>query len=286
MWTRNGRAGRRADHLDDRVGDGRHVGVGRNDRAERLVDLLGETLRGTGLVLREARGVGWMAGVSEVIRPLREGAGNDDRRLDSPARELARVLNRQRVHRRLGREIGRQERRCATGRAAARDPDQQPLAPLAHVRKRGAVDPLRAEHVLVVELGELLGREALGRSECHVAGVVHDHVEVAVPLEDGRDGGIDRRLGSDVELEGVQIHGPVARVGCGRGHLGRVAPGRLAHARVDRVARVSQRVGRQASETAGSAGDQDDVLHDGFSFCGGCARRAALQTTPPLARRT
>ena len=63
----------------------------------------------------------------------------------------------------------------------ARHPDQQALAPLAHVRQGGAVDPLRAEHVDVVLLGELLGREGLGRAEHHVAGVVDDDVDAGRP---------------------------------------------------------------------------------------------------------
>jgi hypothetical protein len=46
--------------------------------------------------------------------------------------------------------------------------------------------PLGGQDVGVVDLGELLGGEGLGWSENHVPGVVHDDVEPAALVDEGR----------------------------------------------------------------------------------------------------
>ena len=95
----------------------------------------------------------------------------------------------------------------------------------AQVRQRGAVEALRAEHVDVVELGQLLRGERLGRTGDHVARVVHDYVEAALLGEDGGDGRVGRLLRRDVELDGAQVDavlvGVLLGVGDGRRRCGR-----------------------------------------------------------------
>ncbi len=53
-----------------------------------------------------------------------------------------------------------------------------------------AIDAVGAEHVDVILLGELLGRECLGRAEHHVSGIVDD-VDPTALGDDLIDGGID-----------------------------------------------------------------------------------------------
>jgi len=73
------------------------------------------------------------------------------------------------------------------------------------VGEGGAVHPLRAEHVRVVDVGELLRGERLRGAEDHVAGVVHDHVEACTLADDLRDRGVGRLLRADVEFDGPQV---------------------------------------------------------------------------------
>lgn len=54
--------------------------------------------------------------------------------------------------------------------------------------ERGAIDALRAEHVSVVDLSELLVDEGFGCTEDHVSRVVDDDIETTVFLDDGLDG--------------------------------------------------------------------------------------------------
>src|SRR5712671_1686583 len=199
--------------------------------------------------------------------PLVNAPGTTIRRLDAPARQLARIEDGQRVHRRFGREIGREIGRRSASGAAARYPDEQALFRRAHVRQDGPVDALRAEHVDVVLLRELLGQERLGRAEHHVTRIVDQHVDLAALGHDLLDRHIDRRLGLNVELDRAQVDAIALR---GLGHLGRVlgvAASDIAHRGVDGVSGLGERFGRQAAEAAGSAGDENDLLaHDGISI--------------------
>jgi hypothetical protein len=140
-----------------------------------------------------------------VVRAPGERARHDDRRLDPPARQLARIEDGQRVHRRFGREIGRKIRRRSASGAAARDPEKQTLFRRAHVRQDGPVDALRAEHVDVVLHRELLGQERLGWPKHHVTRIVDQHVDLAALGHDFLDRRIDRRLGLNVELDRAQV---------------------------------------------------------------------------------
>ena len=94
----------------------------------------------------------------------------------------------------------------------------------AQLRQRGAVDPLRAQHVDVVELGKLFRSERLGRAERHVAGVMNDHVQPAALGNDLRDACLARCLGRDIQLDRAQIHAVFGGVPLHRFHLRRIAP--------------------------------------------------------------
>ena len=144
----------------------------------------------------------------------------------------------------------------------------RPSTALAHMRQGGPVDPLGRQHVDVVELGELLGREGLGRPEGHVAGIVDDDVDAAVPGHDLGDGAVDRRLGADVELDGAQVDAFLGGIGLHVGDLRRVAAGGLAHGGVDRMAATGDGIGRQAAEAARGAGDKDDLGCERFRMKG------------------
>jgi hypothetical protein len=127
------------------------------------------------------------------------------------------------------------------------------------MRKRRAVDALGAEHVDVVELGELLRCEGLRGAEHHVPGIVHDHVDAAVLGDDFRDAGVDRRLRVHVELERAQVDAVLLGVGFEIGHLRRVAARGLPHRGIDGVSRVRERICRQPAEAAGGSRDDDDL---------------------------
>jgi hypothetical protein len=58
-------AERGVDDPDDRVGDGRHVGIGWHDGSKGLLDLLGEAGIGAGLVVGEACAIGPRAGMAK-----------------------------------------------------------------------------------------------------------------------------------------------------------------------------------------------------------------------------
>ena len=72
---------------------------------------------------------------------------------------------------------------------------------------------------------------------------------------------VGRSLGLDVEFDR-------ADVGAGeRGEFGGVlgvAADDIAHGRIDGVAGAAESVGGQAAKTAGRAGDEDDLGHDGL----------------------
>ena len=55
---------------------------------------------------------------------------------------------------------------------------------LAQLRERGAIDPLGAQHVDVVELRELLGGEGLGGTKGHMARIMDDDIEMTLLRND------------------------------------------------------------------------------------------------------
>ncbi len=128
------------------------------------------------------------------------------------------------------------------------------------MRQHRAVDALRAENVHVVLLGKLLGRERLGRAKHHVSGVMDHHIDAAAFRDDLIGGGVGGWFRLYVEFDRAQIDA----VACGgRGHLGcilRVAAGDVAHRGVYGVPGSRERLGGQAAEAAGRAGDEDDGL--------------------------
>jgi hypothetical protein len=71
---------------------------------------------------------------------------------------------------------------------------------------------------------------------------------------------VDRVLRLHIELDSVQIDALLLRQLTDRLDVGRVAPFRIAHRGVDRVAGAGQCFGTEAAETARSAGYENDFL--------------------------
>jgi hypothetical protein len=185
-------AERHIDDPHDRLGDRTRIGIRRFERSQALEALLGQAGIRPLVVFFGAVLVGGRTGMGEVVGALREGARHDDRCFDSPTREFAGIADGQRVHCRLRSEIWREVRRHTATRAARRDPDDETATLFAQLRQRGPVDALDAEHVDVVELGELLGRERFGRAERHVAGIVDHDIDAARIGDDLRDADLNR----------------------------------------------------------------------------------------------
>jgi hypothetical protein len=141
----------------------------------------------------------------------------------------------------------------------------------AQDRQGGAVDPLGGYDVDVVERRDLLGRECLGRTEHHVAGVVDHDVQAAVVGDDARNRGVDRKLVLDVQFDAADVDVLAAgEVGQG-GDGGCVAVDGVTHAGVHDVPGAGQGPGGEVTEAAGGAGDDDDL-------------RVGHQMMPPLTR--
>ena len=146
----------------------------------------------------------------------------------------------------------------AAAGAGAAHPHQQAVTAGPQVRQDGAVDPLGAEDVDVVQVGELLGGERLDRAEDHVPGVVHHDVQAPLLGADRGDRRVDRGLILDVHLDAPDVD-RLGRRQLGQlfGRLG-VAVGGGPHPGVDRVTRPAERPGGEVAEAAGGAGDDDD----------------------------
>lgn len=69
-------------------------------------------------------------------------------------------------------------RGCSTTHAATSDPYHEPTSLLAENWQDCPIDALRAEHIHVVQLSELLRSECFSRSKDHVTRVVDDDVEM------------------------------------------------------------------------------------------------------------
>jgi hypothetical protein len=115
-------------------------------------------------------------GVRVVVGPGGERARHDDRGVDAEPGQLGGVADGQGVLGRLGREVGGEIGRGAAAATARADPDQQPVALSAQVGQGRPVDALGGQDVDVVDVGDMLHREGLGRAEDHVPGVVDDDV--------------------------------------------------------------------------------------------------------------
>jgi hypothetical protein len=142
---------------------------------------------------------------------------------------------------------------------------EQTVPLLTHLRQDRTIHPLRAEHIDVVELCQLLGRERLGRAEHHVPRIVHDHVDATMVGDDPGDRAVDRVLGQHVKLDASQIDSVLLRERRDLGDLRRVAARGFAHRGVDGVAGLGKSLGGQTAEAAGSARDEDDLGHVPFS---------------------
>lgn len=95
-------------------------------------------------------------------------------------------------------------------------------------------------------------------------GVVDEDVEAALFFDDPGDGRIRAVLPGHVQFHGVQGDSVLSRVAGQIGGCLSVAAGEGAHARVDRVPAPGERADGVGAETAGGAGDENDlaVTHD------------------------
>ncbi len=123
------------------------------------------------------------------------------------------------------------------------------LALLAQLRQGGAIDPLRAQDVGIVKLGQLLRREGLRWSVGRMVGTMHHHIELVVSGNNLGDCRIHGFLRGDVELDRMQIGAVLPGEGLDLGGPGRIAACRFAHRGVYRVPGSGQRVGCQSAET-------------------------------------
>jgi hypothetical protein len=94
-----------------------------------------------------------------------------------------------------------------------------------------------------------------------VAGVVDQHVEAALLVDDGLDGRVDRVLRRDVKLDGAQVDVVLGGVVLGCRDRRCVATGAVAHAGVDGVPGVGERPGAERAEATRGAGDDDGLAH-------------------------
>ena len=122
---------RSIDHLDDRVRDRRDIRIRRHDGGETLKHLVRETRIGTGFVFSSSCLVCGRPGMSEVIRSTGESSRNDNRGLDTPARQFARIDYSQGIHAGFRREVRRQIGWSSPRRTAARYPDHETFPLLA-----------------------------------------------------------------------------------------------------------------------------------------------------------
>ncbi len=118
------------------------------------------------------------------------------------------------------------------------------------MRQRRPADALRAEHVDIIELGELIGRESLARSPDHASRIVDEDVEPTVLGQDFFDRRRCRGVGLHIELKGAQVYRLRPRIGGDRLDLSGVSAVETAHRRVGDMPRASQSVGDQAPEPA------------------------------------
>jgi hypothetical protein len=136
----------------------------------------------------------------------------------------------------------------------------------------GAVDTLGAEHVGVVDVGNVFWGERLGRTCHHVSGVVNDDVEAPVFFDDRCDGGVNRVLRRDVHLDRLQLYVAGRGIPAELCHRIGVSASGVADAGVDVVPRVGESPGGECPEPARRSGENDDLTH-------GSAPWRSLETT-------
>ncbi len=110
----------------------------------------------------------------------------------------------------------------------------------------------------------MFGREGLGWTEHHMAGIVDDDVEPAVVGDHRLNASLYRGIVADVEFDGSKIYAIFLGIGGDRGDLRRVASRGLAHRSVDGVTCLGERLGGQEAEARGRARDENDFLHGSF----------------------
>ncbi len=132
----------------------------------------------------------------------------------------------------------------------------------SHLRQRYAVYPLGAEHVDVVEFGQLLRRERFRRPEHHMPGIVHENIEPALFGDNLADRRFDGPFRRHVQFNRTQVNLIVVRKLFHVRSLRRVATGSIPHRGVDSVAGLREGIGGQTAKATRSSGDYDYLLHD------------------------
>jgi hypothetical protein len=132
---------------------------------------------------------------------------------------------------------------------------------LSKLGQRGTIDALCAQDIHVVWFRELFRRKRLGRAEDHMPGVMNNHIQPSVLLDDLPYRGMCGFLGCDIELDGPQVRIMRRRVFLDGLHLSRVGAGCFAHARIHRVSRIPEGASCKSAETAGCACDDDHLFH-------------------------
>src|SRR5687767_3885483 len=130
------------------------------------------------------------------------------------------------------------------------------------MRERRAVHALRAQDVDVIELGELLRRKGLRRTQRHVTGVVDHHVDTAGLRNDRRDPVFDRLRWGDIELHRPEIDAMLSRIARGLRDLWGIALRGSAHTGIDGVSRTGEYASRERPEPARCSRDDNDLVHD------------------------
>ena len=289
-WTRNGRLPNGMSTTRTICAcDFGWVGIGGFEAGETLQRLVGDAGIGTGFVFGGPRRVRRLAGMGEVVGALGEGARHHDRRLDAPQRKLGRIGHRQRIHRRLGREIGREERRRAAARRGGADPDQQALALLRRCGSAArltrwvprtltsycwmnwsGVKASAGPNTMWPALWTMTSRRP--------ASAMMWAMPASADASDWTSSSTVRRSACCSAAQSATA-----------ATWGALRPCGLAHRGVDGVAGLGQRAGGHEAEARGRAGDEDDVLgHERCSFdvsvIGFGGWEAADQMIPPLAR--
>src|SRR5258708_9655324 len=120
--------------------------------------------------------------------------------------------------------------------AAARNPHYEPSLLLSQLRQCRAVHALSTQHVHVIQLRELFGREYFGGAEDHVPFIVDDYVEASRFAKNLLHRSISRLLRTDVEFCCPKINIFLGGKLPSGFDFFSLSPASLTHRRINRVA--------------------------------------------------
>jgi hypothetical protein len=212
-------------------------------------------------------------------------------RVDPERGQLVAVGVEERLERELARRVGAHDREDHAPQAR-RDVDQEPPTLRAHPRQDRARQAVRHDHVHAQLLLELLGRERLGDADDAHAGVVDEHADRTGDAARLFDGGPDRGVAQQVDLDGVDVQALVRGEPPELFGGGGVAAAHVAHGGEHGVALARDGLDDQAAEAAVGAGDEDDlvrgavVAHCRSSPCDAPVRAAPSMRDLPSPRKT